>query len=175
MADQNYNRLDDNGLLFLLQQLKLKMDEKGVVIDTAINASSTNDHAAGTKAVYDFVTAAIAGVSTFRAEIVEELPSTGASNILYLVAKTGSESGNIYDEYLYIGGAWELIGSTDIDLSGYAKSSEMYALAAEIKGKTPTRVSELENDAKYITSDTELRFSVVDGILNVTYDDGGNA
>lgn len=39
----------------------------------------------------------------------------------------------------------------------------------------PTKVSELENDAKYITSDTELRFSVVDGILNVTYDDGGNA
>ena len=26
-----------------------------------------------------------------------------------------------------------------------------------------------------VISDTELRFSVVDGILNVTYDDGGNA
>ena len=128
MADQNYNRLDDNGLLFLLQQLKLKMDEKGVVIDTAINAESTNAHAAGSKAVYDFVTAAITDVSTFHAEIVEELPSTGASNILYLVAKTGSESGNVYDEYLYIGGAWELIGSTGMDLSGYVKSSEMHAL-----------------------------------------------
>ena len=128
MADQNYNRLDDNGLLFLLQQLKLKMDERGAVIDTAINAESTNAHAAGSKAVYDFVTAAIADVSTFHAEIVDALPSTGASNILYLVAKTGSESGNVYDEYLYIGGAWELIGSTGIDLSGYVKSSEMHAL-----------------------------------------------
>lgn len=32
---------------------------------------------------------------------------------------------------------------------------------------------------KYISggviSDTELRFSVINGILNVTYDDGGNA
>ena len=128
MADQNYNRLDDNGLLFLLQQLKLKMDERGAVIDTAINAESTNAHAAGSKAVYDFVTAAIADVSTFHAEIVDALPSTGASNILYLVAKTGSESGNVYDEYLYIGGAWELVGSTGIDLSGYVKSSEMHAL-----------------------------------------------
>ena len=128
MADYLYIRLDDNGLLFLLQQLKNKMDEGRTAIDTAINASSTNDHAAGTKAVYDFVTAAIAGVSTFRAEIVASLPSTGASNILYLVAKTSSESGNVYDEYLYIGGAWELVGSTGMDLSGYVKSSEMHAL-----------------------------------------------
>ena len=128
MADYPYIRLDDNGLLFLLQQLKIKMDAGGITIDTAISASSTNDHAAGTKAVYDFVTAAIAGVSTFHAEIVNSLPSTGASNILYLVAKTSSESGNIYDEYLYIGGAWELIGSTGMDLSGYVKSSEMHAL-----------------------------------------------
>ncbi len=128
MADYPYIRLDDNGLLFLLQQLKIKMDAGGITVDTAINAGSTNDHAAGSKAVYDFVTAAIAGVSTFHAEIVAELPSTGASNILYLVAKASSESGNVYDEYLYIGGAWELIGSTGIDLSGYVKSSEMHAL-----------------------------------------------
>ena len=128
MADYPYIRLDDNGLLFLLQQLKNKMDEGRTAIDTAINAGSTNDHAAGSKAVYDFVTAAIAGVSTFHAEIVNSLPSTGASNILYLVAKTSSESGNVYDEYLYIGGAWELIGSTGMDLSGYVKSSEMHAL-----------------------------------------------
>ena len=128
MADYLYIRLDGNGLLFLLQQLKLKMDAIGITVDTAINAESTNAHAAGSKAVYDFVTAAIADVSTFHAEIVEELPSAGASNILYLVAKTSSKSGNVYDEYLYIGGAWELIGSTGIDLSGYVKSSEMHAL-----------------------------------------------
>ena len=128
MADYPYIRLDDNGLLFLLQQLKIKMDAGGITVDTAINASSTNDHAAGAKAVYDFVTAAIAGVSTFRAEIVASLPSAGASNILYLVPKTSSESGNVYDEYLYIGGAWELVGSTGMDLSGYVKSSEMHAL-----------------------------------------------
>ena len=128
MADYPYIRLDDNGLLFLLQQLKIKMDAGGITVDTAINAGSTNDHAAGSKAVYDFVTAAIAGVSTFRAEIVASLPSTGASNILYLVPKTSIVDGNIYDEYLYIGGAWELIGSTGMDLSGYVKSSEMHAL-----------------------------------------------
>ena len=123
-----YTRLDDNGLLFLLQQLKTKIDASAVTIDSTITADSTNANAAGTKAVYDFVTKAIADVSGFHAEIVSELPETGKTNILYLVAKTEAASGDGYDEYLYINGAWERVGSTDIDLSGYVKASEMHAI-----------------------------------------------
>lgn len=97
-------------------------------IDTIITSTSTNSNAAGSKAVYDFVTAAIANLATFSTEIVETLPTAGESNILYLVAKTTAESGNIYDEYLYINNAWESIGTTAIDLSGYVQSNEMHAL-----------------------------------------------
>ena len=127
-----YTRLDDNGLLFLLQQIKAKIDAMidamAVTIDSTITADSTNANAAGSKAVYDFVTKAIADVSGFHAEIVSELPATGKTNILYLVAKTEAASGDGYDEYLYINGAWERVGSTDIDLSGYVQASEMHAL-----------------------------------------------
>lgn len=123
-----YTRLDDNGLLFLLQQIKVKMDAMAVTIDSTITADSTNANAAGSKAVYDFVTKAIADVSGFHAEIVSELPTTGKTNILYLVAKTSAASGDGYDEYLYINGAWERVGSTDIDLSGYVQASEMHAI-----------------------------------------------
>ena len=123
-----YTRLDDNGLLFLLQQLKTKIDASAVTIDSTITADSTNANAAGTKAVYDFVTKAIADVSGFHAEIVSELPETGKTNILYLVAKTEAASGDGYDEYLYINGAWERVGSTNIDLSGYVQASEMHAI-----------------------------------------------
>ena len=115
-------------MLFLLQQLKTKIDASAVTIDSTITADSTNANAAGTKAVYDFVTKAIADVSGFHAEIVSELPETGKTNILYLVAKTEAASGDGYDEYLYINGAWERVGSTDIDLSGYVKASEMHAI-----------------------------------------------
>ena len=124
-----YTRLDDNGLLFLLQQLKTKIDASAVTIDSTITADSTNVNAAGTKAVYDFVTKAIADVSGFHAEIVSELPETGKTNILYLVAKTEAASGDGYDEYLYINGAWERVGSTNIDLSGYVQASEMHAIS----------------------------------------------
>ena len=133
-----YTRLDDNGLLFLLQQLKTKIDASAVTIDSTITADSTNANAAGTKAVYDFVTKAIADVSGFHAEIVSELPETGKTNILYLVAKTEAASGDGYDEYLYINGAWERVGSTDIDLSGYVQASEMHAI-------TNTEISDIVN------------------------------
>lgn len=126
-----YTRLDDNGLLFLLQQIKVKMDAMAVTIDSTVTADGAN--AVNGKAVYDFVTAAIAGISGFHAEIVSVLPDVGQTNILYLVAKSTAASGNGYDEYLYINGAWELIGSTDIDLSGYVQASEMHAITnAEI-------------------------------------------
>ena len=121
-----YTRLDDNGLLFLLQQLKVKIDAMAVTVDGTVTADGTN--AVTGKAVYDFVTAAIAGISGFHAEIVSELPETGKTNTLYLVAKTEAASGDGYDEYLYINGAWERVGSTDIDLSGYVQASEMHAI-----------------------------------------------
>lgn len=121
-----YTRLDDNGLLFLLQQLKAKMDAMAVTIDGTVTADGAN--AVNGKAVYDFVTAAIADISGFHAEIVSELPETGKTNILYLVAKSEAASGDGYDEYLYVNGAWERVGSTDIDLSGYVQASEMHAI-----------------------------------------------
>ena len=121
-----YSRLDDNGLLFLLQQLKAKMDAMAVTIDGTVTSDGTN--AVSGKAVYDYVTAAIADITGFHAEIVTELPAVGQTNILYLVAKTEAASGNGYDEYLYINGAWERVGSTDIDLSGYVQASEMHAI-----------------------------------------------
>lgn len=139
-----YSRLDDNGLLFLLQQIKAKIDAMidtmAVTIDSTITADSTNANAAGSKAVYDFVTKAIADISGFHAEIVSELPETGKTNILYLVAKTEAASGDGYDEYLYINGAWERVGSTDIDLSGYVQASEMHAI-------TNTEITAIVNQA----------------------------
>lgn len=131
-----YTRLDDNGLLFLLQQIKVKMDAMAVTIDSTVTADGTN--AVTGKAVYDFVTAAIAGISGFHAEIVSELPASGQSNILYLVAKSTAASGDGYDEYLYINGAWERVGSTDIDLSGYVQAAEMHAI-------TNTEISDIIN------------------------------
>lgn len=61
----------------------------------------------------------IGDIATIQISVVESLPSTGESNVIYLVAKTTSEARNVYDEYLYTGTAFEKIGDTTIDLSNY--------------------------------------------------------
>lgn len=50
--------------------------------------------------------------------IVDELPSSGIDNIIYMKSKAGQE-GNIYDEYMWINRKWERIGSSEVDLSNY--------------------------------------------------------
>ena len=59
---------------------------------------------------------------------VDELPSTGKTNILYLVPVDEPEESNIYDEYIWTikqneTYGWEKIGSTKIDLSDYVPYS----------------------------------------------------
>ena len=55
--------------------------------------------------------------------VVDSLPATGRSNIIYLAPSSSSDTGNVYDEWIYINSAWELIGSTAVDLTGYATES----------------------------------------------------
>lgn len=64
----------------------------------------------------------IGQISTVSFEIVQSLPQTGQSNIIYLLANSGTAP-NIYDEYVWINNAYEKIGSTAIDLSNYWTST----------------------------------------------------
>lgn len=62
----------------------------------------------------------IGQIQTAHFEVVQELPQTGESNVIYLILRSDPETSNIYDEYIYINNAYEKIGSTDVDLTGYA-------------------------------------------------------
>lgn len=52
-----------------------------------------------------------------QVKMVEELPEEGEEGILYLLPATDPEIGNYYEEYLWIDSAWELIGSSSVDIS----------------------------------------------------------
>lgn len=60
-------------------------------------------------------------IATIQISVVDSLPAVaeGKSNVIYLVAKTKSETQNVYDEYLFTGTAFEKVGDTTIDLSNY--------------------------------------------------------
>ena len=68
----------------------------------------------------------IGAIKTISIEVVSSLPTTGASNIIYLVSNGGADP-NAYDEYVWIASAskFEKIGTTAIDLSGYWKKTDL--------------------------------------------------
>lgn len=61
-------------------------------------------------------------------EIVDVLPEVGSADVdkIYMVKKEDeTQSGNVYEEYMVINGAWEKIGDTQVDLSGYVTRDEL--------------------------------------------------
>lgn len=68
----------------------------------------------------------IANLANLQIEIVDQLPSVGETNIIYLVKKSSSAP-DIHDEYVFVDGKWEKIGNTEIDLSNYYTRAEVDA------------------------------------------------
>lgn len=153
MPNVEYKRIDDNGLLYILQLLKPIIEASGdknvieVIQKNGVNLSINNKTvnipvptdadiqalitAYGYQTASDVnnaIGAALADITGIDFQIVTQLPQTGTKGVIYLVGTTSP-----YDEYIWIepaGGTahFEEIGSTDIDLSGYVQATEMHAL-----------------------------------------------
>ena len=80
-----------------------------------------------TKSEVDDIVDGIVGISL---EVVASLPASGNAGTIYLVSNSGTGQ-NIYDEYVWLTASsrWEKIGTTDVDLSGYAKTADLGDLA----------------------------------------------
>jgi len=98
---------------------------------TATEGTNTTQIAT-TAFVTTAITTAIGGISGISFEIVTSLPTTGNTGTIYLVSNSGTGT-NIYDEYIYVNSKWEKIGTTDVDLSDYVKTTDLIAITnAEI-------------------------------------------
>lgn len=104
---------------------------KGVNVDLSTYAIKTE--------VTQEIAQAVSGIQGFDAQVVEQLPQTGEKGILYLVANSGSGQ-NIYDEYLWVTDKFEKLGTREIDLTAYAKKTDL-----------PTKTSQLANDSGFLT------------------------
>ena len=90
------------------------------------------------------VNSLIAKATKLKKEVVTSLPSTGKDDVLYL-KKDGNDANNSYVEYMWINGAWEIIGNTKIDLNPYAKKTDI-----------KTSLSQMTQSSSYRTvTDTE--------------------
>ena len=76
------------------------------------------------------------GQATIGIEVVAELPTTGTEGFLYFVPKQDSETGDEYEEYVYVNDEWELLGGAKVDLTNYALKSEIPVINENLIPKT---------------------------------------
>lgn len=78
------------------------------------------------------ISSAVSGITSISYQVVASLPESGSAGVIYLVAHSHGTSDS-YDEYIWTGTAFEKIGNTDVDLSGYLQKTDMVAITnAEI-------------------------------------------
>lgn len=117
-------------------------------IDDEVNNLVDTNFLATQRFVTDKVASAFGQITSFEYKIVDSLPATsdGKKGVIYLIAHSGSTNQNSYDEYIFLpaegstAARYEKIGTTDIDLTPYAKKTEI-----------PTKVSQLSNDLDFAT------------------------
>lgn len=117
------------------------------------------------------IRAAVGKITSFEYKVVSELPpeSDGVKGTIYLLRHGGNDNTNSFDEYILVdtyssGGItytahYEKIGTTDIDLTPYAKKTEI-----------PTKVSQLTNDENYATQNYAYN-TIRDEITDLDYSD----
>jgi len=102
---------------------------------------------------------ALSKIKTLKKEVVDTLPSTGQDDVIYLVKDSKGKDNNVYLEYLWINNAFELIGSTEVDLSGYAKTAEVermrYDIWENIEGEFDKKVNKLQVVDKFTTDSSD--------------------
>ena len=126
-ADVEANSQDIAGFI---NELENKADKSTIPTKTSQLVNDSNY----TNKVY--VDGEIAKIKQFNYTIVSTLPATGQADTIYLVSKTGGTTGDVYDEYMWINNKWELIGTTAVDLTGYATTTDLNdAINAEIAAR----------------------------------------
>lgn len=135
--------------------------------ESEVEAARKKGSIAGRTEVNNAINNAVGKITSFEYKIVDSLPavSDGKKGIIYLVAHSGGTTQNIYDEYIFLpaegstAARYEKIGTTDIDLTPYAKKTEI-----------PKKVSDITNDIGFITAQTSASH-IVNAINKLDYTD----
>ncbi len=82
----------------------------------------------------------ISAIPKFDIEVVDKLPTSDISTTTIYLVVTKEDEDNLYTEYIYVNGEWEILGTQRMDLSGYA-----------LKEEIPSKLSELSGDSDHRT------------------------
>lgn len=133
LSDNNYTDAEKAAVATIADKAPLASPAlTGTPTAPTASAGTNSTQIATTAFVKSAVDTAIAGVTQISYEVVQSLPVTGETGKIYLIAHSHG-TGDAYDEYIWTGSGYEKIGNTDVDLSGYLKTTDMVAITnAEI-------------------------------------------
>lgn len=70
------------------------------------------------------VNSQISSIPKFAIAVVTDLPAANISDTTIYLKKTGTDTQNLYTEYIYVDGKWEQLGTQKLDLSGYLTKTD---------------------------------------------------
>lgn len=72
----------------------------------------------------DEVDGKVSAIPKFSISVVAELPATDISTTTIYLLKTGSETNNLYTEYIYVDSKWETLGTQKMNMSDYLTKTD---------------------------------------------------
>lgn len=150
-------------------------NDSGFVTNTVSNL--TNYYLKTETYTREEVTALIAAIKTYTVSVVSELPSTGAEKVIYLVVKKDGLDGDAHSEYLWVNGKFEFIGTTAVDLTGYAKEDWVtdqlanYLLADELQSAVENALTRAKNSGEFDGISPVVSVSSITGGHRITITD----
>ena len=145
----------------------------GVTEAKAAAAQALVDAKAYTDGEVDKLEASIAAIKTFSVQVVDALPESGKEKVIYLVPVADSTE---KEEYIWLpdDGKFELIGTTQVSLDGYATEEYADGVAATAKSeaiaaaKTETegQVSAAKAEIKVVTDALDGRVTANEGAIS---------
>ena len=116
----------------------------------------------------------IDALTRLQFKAMDILPTTGEPNYIYLVPSASSKARNVRDEYIWIDGDWELIGSTAFKLSfiqdadGIVINDNVLQKATETQDGLMTKemVKEFRGKQDKLTAGSNI--SIEDGVISAT-------
>ena len=102
---------------------------KGYQTAAQVNTAITGKGYQTAAQVQAAIRESLSGITGIDIQVVESLPATGTKGVIYLVAHAHGTKDN-YDEYFWVASksAYEKIGNTDVDLSGYVLKTDLVEL-----------------------------------------------
>ena len=146
-------------------------DYKTEVAETYATKETLTAHeatAAETYATKTEMQNALDAITGFNYSVVDALPEAGEKGFIYLVpfATEDQQTGDVYVEYIWVNGKFEKIGTTRVDLSGYALTEAVNQQIADVNSAIQEHVTTAEA--------TYAKKSEISALEKISVDESGN-